>query len=132
MDEVEEVQLVRCLHCCRFAGCRRDGKYFVLVGEVESRPRRVRVGGVGLGESDLRTVLREVVAEGSRRLVDVVTSERRVKKSELESFSGEWLGGETQGVVVVHRATGRLLLSDENGLYRRVYEESLRRWSRLE
>lgn len=131
MDEFESAFLIHCLHCNRYLGWLKDKKYYLLSTEIIKQPRRVNLIGLGLHEKDTTAVMNEVSAAGQTLMIDVFSGTIQLRKAELEKFRFEDLPQDTQGVVLVHKNSGRLLLSDENGLYKQVFEEVLNKRSRL-
>ncbi len=131
VDEFEDIFLIHCMHCNRYLGWLKDKKYYLLSTEIIKKVRRVNLIGLGLNDKDTSAVMNEVSLAGSSLLIDVYSEIMHLRKAELQKFKIEDVPKDTQGIVLVHKNSGRLLLSDENGLYQKVFEEVLHKKSSL-
>lgn len=121
------MQLIHCLNCGSYLGLLKKDKFFLARAKVLLRDLRLRLRLVAAKDKDAGLVsaaLGEVVGASP---VELQAKATVVKRSELANYRVE---PEDEGVVIVHRAAGRLLLTDDNGIYSPLLQQVIEEKSR--
>ena len=130
VDEFEATSLIQCLFCHAFLGRLKDKKYYLLADYTIKKQRSIRLAYVGLNENEINEVADVIAKVAADQNIQTVKDTIIIKKAELSSFNAKLIDSNVQGLVIVHKHSGRLLLTDDNGLYEKVIEVCSKQKSR--
>lgn len=119
------------MHCGRFIGMVHDKKYFLHQSEIIVREKKITIVGVGCNEKDNKEIMKRIETVATKEEYFVLTPEFKVKKSDLEKIKITSFG-EFDGLVIIHKIAGRVLLSDQNGIYRNIYQQMMEKKSMMD
>lgn len=130
------MQLIHCLNCCSYLGILKKHKYFLCNNKLLLKDLKLQLRLVAASDKDTSLVLDALSGAVKDNSIELVTKTAVLKRSDLESYRLEAADG---GLIIVHRAVGRLLLTDANGIYSPMLQQTieeksclcLNRWKHL-